>query len=290
MTKTAIDQIPSSLTAQWQDWLASNIVAGCTNADLENVMTGNGFSVSFARSAIVVVRSMTERVQKESPDALNGYRPDPMRIVRGNRVQAADRMVNICLSMENPNVAVLDGLLSDEECDQLIAASVGKLERSQVVDRASGGHQVSNVRSSEGTYFKRGETPLIKTIEARLAALTGFRVEQGEPLQILHYGIDGEYLPHHDYFDPVDPGTPTILKQGGQRMATFVLYLNTPEEGGGTTFPELDLEVRARKGSAVYFEYMNRAGELDSRSLHAGAPVVRGEKWIATKWIRQSNY
>jgi prolyl 4-hydroxylase len=109
-------------------------------------------------------------------------------------------------------------------------------------------------------------------------------------LQILHYGLRGEYLPHHDYFDPVDPGTPVILKTGGQRVATLVMYLNTPEEGGATHFPELDLEVKARKGSAVYFEYMNKVGQIDSRSLHAGMPVLAGEKWIATKWLRQSNY
>jgi prolyl 4-hydroxylase len=116
------------------------------------------------------------------------------------------------------------------------------------------------------------------------------RVEQGEPLQILHYGLKGEYLPHHDYFDPNDPGSPVILKTGGQRIATLVMYLNTPEEGGATHFPELDLDVKARKGSAVYFEYMNKNGQLDSRSLHAGMPVLKGEKWVATKWLRESNY
>ncbi len=290
MSKIALDQIPSKISAEWQDWLASNIVAGCINVDMEKVMVDNGFDPAFARSAIVVVRSMTERVQQQSPNVLGGYQAEPLRLPKGVVLDAAGHQVEVAFSMVNPNIALLHGILSEQECDALIEASVGKLERSLVVDRQSGGQLPSNVRSSEGAHFQRGETDLIRSIEARIAALTGLRVEQGEPLQILHYGLSGEYLPHHDYFDPVDPGTPVILKTGGQRVATLVMYLNTPEEGGATHFPELDLEVKARKGSAVYFEYMNKVGQIDSRSLHAGMPVLAGEKWIATKWLRQSNY
>jgi prolyl 4-hydroxylase len=290
MSKTLRDQIPSKLSSEWQDWLASNIVAGCTNADMEKVMVENSFDPVFARSAIVVVRSMTERVQQQSPSLLNGYLAEPIRLPKGVVLEAAGHKVEVGFSMENPNIALLDGILTDSECDALIKASVGKLERSLVVDRQTGGQLPSEVRSSEGAHFQRGENDLIRSIEARISALTGLRVEQGEPLQILHYGLQGEYLPHHDYFDPMDPGTPVILKTGGQRIATMVIYLNTPEQGGATRFPELDLEVKARKGSAVYFEYMNEAGQIDSRSLHAGLPVLTGEKWIATKWLRQSNY
>lgn len=36
----------------------------------------------------------------------------------------------------------------------------------------------------------------------------------------------------------------------------------------------------------VYFEYANRAGQLDHATLHAGAPVEIGEKWVLTKWMR----
>jgi prolyl 4-hydroxylase len=290
MSKTASNQVPTRLSAEWQDWLASNIVAGCTNADMEKIMVDNAFDPVFARSAIVVVRSMTERVQQQSPSVLNGYVAEPLRLPKGVVLDAAGHAVEVGFSMENPNIALLEGLLTDSECDALVGASAGKLERSLVVDRQSGGQLPSEVRSSEGAHFQRGENDLIRAIEARISALTGLRLEQGEPLQILHYGLKGEYLPHHDYFDPMDPGTAVILKTGGQRIATLVIYLNTPEEGGGTHFPELDLEVKARKGSAVYFEYMNKSGQIDSRSLHAGLPVLKGEKWIATKWLRESNY
>ena len=102
---------------------------------------------------------------------------------------------------------------------------------------------------------------------------------------MLHYNSTQEFQKHHDYFDPAQAGTPRILQRGGQRVGTLVMYLNTPEGGGGTTFPDVGLEVAPVRGNAVFFSY-DRA-HPNTRTLHGGAPVVAGEKWVATKWLRQ---
>lgn len=105
---------------------------------------------------------------------------------------------------------------------------------------------------------------------------------------MLRYAPGTEYKPHFDYFDPAQPGTASVLKRGGQRVGTIVVYLNTPEEGGATIFPEAGLSVLPVAGQAVFFSY---AQPLPStRTLHGGAPVVRGEKWVATKWLRQGRF
>jgi prolyl 4-hydroxylase len=105
---------------------------------------------------------------------------------------------------------------------------------------------------------------------------------------VLHYRPGAEYKPHYDYFDPAQPGTSTILKRGGQRVATLVMYLNSPRRGGATTFPDVGLEVAPVKGNAVFFSY-DRAHPV-TRTLHGGAPVLEGEKWVATKWLRQGRF
>jgi len=87
---------------------------------------------------------------------------------------------------------------------------------------------------------------------------------------------------------PAEPGTPTILKRGGQRVATLVMYLNEPARGGGTTFPDVGLEVAPVRGNAVFFSY-DRA-HPSTRTLHGGAPVIEGEKWVATKWLREREF
>jgi prolyl 4-hydroxylase len=88
-------------------------------------------------------------------------------------------------------------------------------------------------------------------------------------------GIGGEYLAHQDFFDPADPGSQVLTRVGGQRIATLVIYLNNVAEGGDTNFPRSSCPVKPKKGSAVYFEYLNAAGQLDKRCLHAGTPVPR---------------
>jgi prolyl 4-hydroxylase len=185
-------------------------------------------------------------------------------------------------------VVVLANLLSDEECDGLIAAARPRIARSLTVETQTGGEAVNADRTSSGMFFRRAETELVARIETRIARLLRWPLENGEGLQVLHYQPGAQYKPHYDYFDPAAPGTPTILKRGGQRVGTLVMYLNTPERGGATTFPDVGLEVAPQRGHAVFFSY-DRPHPA-TRTLHGGAPVLAGEKWVATKWLRQAEF
>jgi prolyl 4-hydroxylase len=156
------------------------------------------------------------------------------------------------------------------------------------VQTRTGGQETNPDRTSNGMFFNRGEHPLVAAIESRIARLVGWPASHGEGIQVLNYREGAEYKPHYDYFDPAEPGTPTILKRGGQRVATLVMYLNDPAQGGGTTFPDIGLEVAPQKGNAVFFSYDRP--HPSTRTLHGGAPVLAGEKWVATKWLRQREF
>ena len=184
-----------------------------------------------------------------------------------------------------PALRVLENILSGQECDELIELARPRLQRALTVD-SEGRHQVDQRRTSEGMFFTLNEVPLVGRIEQRLATLLGVPASHGEGLQILHYLPGQEYEPHFDWFDPEQPGYGAITAVGGQRIASVVMYLNTPARGGGTAFPEIGLTVTARRGAAVYFAYEGG----DQSSLHAGLPVLEGEKWIATKWLREWPY
>lgn len=291
MEEVKVAVAPDQLTPAWQDWLTTNIMRGCAPQEMVKVMADNGFDPTFAAHAIGIVRAMADRVQTVQGGAmLTTYQADPIRIPSGTRLRLHDREVRVSMVLANPNVAVVDGLLSDQECDKLIQMSSGRMKSSEVVDRESGGSYQSNVRRSEGCHFERGENAVVQRIEERIRAMTGIPVDHGEPLQMLHYGIGGEYLPHQDFFEPKDPGTAALTKVGGQRVATLVIYLNDVADGGSTDFPELELSVKPRRGSGLYFEYHNRQGQLDPRCLHAGTPVAKGDKWIVTKWLRERPY
>ena len=190
--------------------------------------------------------------------------------------------------LRNPRVIVFSGLLSAAECEELMALARRRLARSQTVDNATGGTEVNEARTSEGMFFERGEFDVCRRVEQRIATLLAWPVENGEGLQVLRYRPGAQYRPHHDYFDPAEPGTPAVLQRGGQRVGTVVIYLNTPTRGGATTFPDVGLEVAPVRGNAVFFSY--ERPHPDTRTLHGGAPVIEGEKWVATKWLRERRF
>lgn len=212
--------------------------------------------------------------------------PEPVALNSQPVIDAGDRRVQVLANLLHPRVIVFGDILSTRECEALITAARGRLRPSTVVDPVSGHEQRHTARTSEGASFQRGETDLCKRIERRIAQLLDWPVENGEGLQILRYVEGAEYRPHHDYFDPAEPGNAVPLARGGQRVASLVMYLNTPRSGGATTFPEARFEVAAIRGNGVFFSY-DRPHPM-TRTLHGGAAVHSGEKWIATKWLRES--
>ncbi|KAK9159744.1 hypothetical protein Syun_006085 [Stephania yunnanensis] len=155
----------------------------------------------------------------------------------------------------------------------------------------------SDVRTSSGMFLNHEERkyPLIKAIEKRISVFSQIPVENGELIQVLRYEKSQFYKPHHDYFSDT-----FNLKRGGQRIATMLMYLSDNVEGGETYFPMAGdgdcfcggklvrgLSVKPVQGDAVLFWSMGLDGQSDVNSIHGGCEVLSGEKWSATKWMRQ---
>lgn len=187
--------------------------------------------------------------------------------------------------------------MSDDECERLKQITRARLTKSQVVDSATGVSKDSDVRTSYGTFLAKGSSPLVSQIEARIATVSMIPKENGEGLQILRYQDGQKYEPHFDYFHD---NTNKDASHGGQRIATMLMYLSTPEEGGETVFPNAGNRVSgpgwsecAKKGLAYHpvqgdgllFFSLTPDGREDPASLHGSCPVTKGEKWSATKWM-----
>jgi prolyl 4-hydroxylase len=282
-------QTQQTITAELRTWIVEQAKAGHSAESVLQSMLASGWQEDVAIDAM----ESTLRGHLESQAAEQGLPPasavpDPKLDESPLYVDCGDRRVHVLQNMYNPRVVVFGNLLSDEECEALIAAASPRLARSLTVATRTGGEEVNEDRTSNGMFFQRGETPLVRQIEGRIARLLNWPEENGEGLQVLQYRPGAEYKPHYDYFDPKEPGTPTILKRGGQRVGTLVMYLAEPEKGGGTTFPDVHLEVFPKRGHGVFFSY--ERPHPSTRTLHGGAPVLAGEKWIATKWLRQGRF
>lgn len=271
------------ISPQLRAWIVQQAESGQTPETMLKAMVSAGWVEDVAVQAMeTTLREHLEKIN--APPVV----PEPALAGSPLYLDAGDRRVVVLSVLSSPRVVVFGDLLGGDECDALIAAAQPRLARSLTVATDTGGEQVHRDRTSNGMFFERGEGELVRRIEARIARLLNWPVEYGEGLQILQYRPGTEYKPHYDYFDPKEPGTPSILKRGGQRVGTLIMYLAEPEQGGATVFPDIRLEVAPRRGNAVFFSYGQP--HPSTRTLHGGAPVIAGEKWIATKWLRQGEF
>ncbi|KAL5847902.1 hypothetical protein ACOSQ3_011426 [Xanthoceras sorbifolium] len=236
-----------------------------------------------------------------SPNDLSSYRR--LAIEKHNRTEERGEQWTEIIAWE-PRAFVYHNFLSKEECEYLINLATPHMTKSTVVDSKTGQSVDSRVRTSSGMFLRRGQDKMIRNIEKRIADFTFIPVEHGEGLQVLHYEVGQKYDAHYDYF--LDEFN---TKNGGQRIATLLMYLSDVEEGGETIFPaakanfssvpwwnELSecgkqgLSIKPKRGDALLFWSMRPDATLDPSSLHGGCPVIRGNKWSSTKWMHLHEY
>lgn len=274
------------LSADWNSWVRENLERGCTPDSLVQVMLAR--RIDGKEAALAVTQALA--AVDGAPTSTGPCWPDRFALRSANRAIVGDRTLRVIARIERPAAVLLENVLSPQECQYLIALSKQQMRPSTVVSPDTGEMAMIEARSSEGAWFVRGHDATIAAIETRLAELMRVPVEHGEGLQVLHYRAGGEYRPHYDYFPPEQSGSAPHLARGGQRTASLIMYLNNPDAGGETVFPLAGAAFVPRRGNALYFAYCDGLGRLDSSSLHGGAPVAGGEKWIATKWVRQQPY
>ena len=277
-------------------WITHNLDRGCTPPDLVRAMQAQEFDPAIAAAlvnAVVHARSAglpppvgEVEIEVDEP----GYLYETPRLPAGPVIRTFDRDVAVSLRLQQPALALLQGVLTAEECAQFIALGRDRLRPSTVMSPQSGRDQVAMHRSSEGMFFRPAETPFVAAIERRIAELMNCPLRNGEGLQLLHYHPGALSAPHFDFLTPGSEANDASLARSGQRTSTLVIYLNDVEAGGETTFPEIGLSITPRLGHAVHFEYVNSRGDVDLKSVHAAAPVVAGEKWVLTKWMRDREF
>ncbi|MFS0823213.1 2OG-Fe(II) oxygenase [Bacillus sp. 1P02SD] len=194
----------------------------------------------------------------------------------GNKIITDDREINIIARLEEPIIVLLGNVLSDEECDELIKVSKDRMHRSKIANA-----HVDNMRTSSSTFLDNSENVIVTRIEKRISQIMSIPTEYGEGLQILNYKIGQEYKAHFDFFNS------SSKANNNPRISTLVMYLSDVEQGGETYFPKLHFSVSPHKGMAVYFEYFYNDQTLNDLTIHGGAPVIVGDKWAATQWMRR---
>lgn len=193
--------------------------------------------------------------------------------------------------LKDPRIDRYPGFLSRAECSHLVFQAMRCLKPSGTIHPVTGEVTQSPIRTSaDATFWPINQDLVVHAVNHRIAAQAGHAPENQEMLCVLYYEPGQEYKPHFDYLFRDKDGKSEQLDQSGQRIGTFLVYLNDAYEGGETEFPKLDLKVKGAAGEGLYFENTLKDGLGDERTLHAGIPVVSGSKWLATKWIREKPF
>lgn len=189
----------------------------------------------------------------------------------------------------DPPVWLFENYLKAAEIEELLRVATPRLEQALVSSATTG--VKSEGRTGSNCWIPHRHSPVIAALTDRVAALVGLPLENAESLQVVHYGQTQQYAPHFDAWDADTEAGQRCMARGGQRLVTCLMYLNDVEAGGGTTFPKLELEVEARRGSMVVFHNCHRGTTLrHPASLHGGMPVKEGQKWACNLWFREAPY
>ena len=184
------------------------------------------------------------------------------------------------LPVEGIEIYAVADFLSDVDCRRLMTIVDGVARPSPTYNG-----NIDGGRTSYTGDVDPGD-PFIRMVQRRIDDLLGLDPALGETLQGQRYAVGQEFKHHFDYFVAKHEYWDDERKRGGQRSWTAMGYLNSVEEGGATNFPKIDLTIPPQAGVLLVWNNMARDGRPNPRTLHAGMPVMRGIKYVLTKWYR----
>ena len=186
-----------------------------------------------------------------------------------------------------PRIFVVRNFASHAICDRLIELARPRLKAAQTYDPGSGGMQYESGRTNSDCHLILPYSDLLLAlVRARISALIRMPVPFFETPTILHYKPGETFSAHHDYLDDREAGFAQEIAQNGQRVLTFLLYLNDGFAGGETEFPLVGIRCKGNKGDALCFWNVLPDGSPDRQTMHAGLPPTSGEKWLLSQWVR----
>ncbi|HWE45371.1 MAG TPA: 2OG-Fe(II) oxygenase [Caulobacteraceae bacterium] len=186
---------------------------------------------------------------------------------------------------EKPRIRVVDGFVKPEICSWLMDRARGKLKPALMFN---GKEDVRmSIRTCSDFIFDIVHSDLIALlVRVKIQAVTKLPTIQMEPFQIFHYALGEEIKAHYDHVRDSALSLDVKSDSQGERIATFLIYLNHDYEGGELEFPHVNFRFKGVTGDAIFFANVDETGKAERLSLHAAKPITRGEKWMVSQWIQ----
>ena len=191
----------------------------------------------------------------------------------------------------DPEIGKVPNLLAPQLCQWFISKARDKLAPAMVYDSVQQKTIRHNTRTNRYAIFGIDDTNVAFTLlQNRIAATMGAPFHNLEPVNLLHYRGSEEIHNHYDFIDPKSPEYAEQLRRNGDRVATFLVYLNDNYAAGETDFPVVGFRHKGTAGDGLYFINVTTDGAPNLDTLHAGRPPRDGEKWLITQFIRNRRF
>ena len=187
----------------------------------------------------------------------------------------------------DPLVRVFPQFATDSVCAWLIEQARPSLKRALIYDPVGGKDIADHMRTNSAAGFDLIHADVVQAaVQWRMSVAVGVPIEHMEGPTVLHYAIGEQITNHYDFVNPRIPNYQAEMDKRGQRIITFLVYLNDDYEGGETDFPNLGLRYHGAKGNGIFFTNALPDGQPDLRMVHAGLPPKDNEKWLMSQFIR----
>jgi prolyl 4-hydroxylase len=264
---------------EWILWLIDNFKNGCNEEELIQILLKNHFSKETINDNLQIMcrnLSLPISLQKNpSPDKTHwAYAPSLTIEDNGYRVSK--------VHTKKLDIFVVENLLTTEECNQIISLGDSSLRPSTITIPI----EDTNFRTSFTCDLGLLENPYMNEIDEKICKALGISQKYSEVTQLQKYEVGQQFKFHKDYFEPGSGEYQTYASLYGNRTWTFMVYLNTVPQGGGTHFRTIDHIFMPKTGLAVVWNNLLKDGRVNPNTFHAGLPVLEGSKYVITKWFR----
>jgi prolyl 4-hydroxylase len=276
----------SPFNPQWQNWIQSNLDAGCDKDGIFKILLDEGFDYQAIKHHMAYEPSVAAVLLQ-----------NPLKTAQQNKIeQEQDQQVSTAsvadflylpnakrFNSSSVELYTVEDFLSEQECTQLISLIEQRMQPSTL----SSAQSDAQFRTSSTCHLGTMDSPLVKKIDQQICNYLGIDVSYSEVIQGQHYQVGQQFKAHTDYFESHEMSTHG--GQRGQRTYTFMIYLNDVEQGGETVFANLGTSFKPQRGMAVIWNNLNPEGIENYQTLHQALPVIQGQKVIITKWFRRNS-
>eukprot|EP00240_Pyramimonas_obovata_P003439 CAMPEP_0118928462 /NCGR_PEP_ID=MMETSP1169-20130426/5697_1 /TAXON_ID=36882 /ORGANISM="Pyramimonas obovata, Strain CCMP722" /LENGTH=864 /DNA_ID=CAMNT_0006870437 /DNA_START=251 /DNA_END=2842 /DNA_ORIENTATION=- len=339
-----LNPLCSSMPMDWKAWIVENLGLGNSPVSLVSVISRDGDAATLNLVQTALTKCLAEGARlwdAPSVDATAAKHGELMAHIHGNQdrlhktpasqkdtrnwnairhvnhwkppdeytIQKSGHYPGAEVVSDTPRLVVVRGFLTEGECDDLMAKAEPNLIRSTVIGAETDNGKVTNDRTSMGAWLSSSERAA-GILEQKASRLTGLDVTTEEGVHVLRYHEGENYNRHLDGCDvaspdgSINPECERFLRRSGDRIASVVVMLDPPEQGGATAFPRVKknaegksvfnmntaglcsdpdtLQVQLNKGDAVLFwgyhpQEEHPDGKIDWASEHTGCKVEKGQ-------------